>query len=377
VQFLERERAAMSKFLPGLDEELAARPLAELEGPGSPGIAAFRRCGGPGLLVPVEHGGTGAPAREAFLIQRALGSRSPSLAVATTMHHFSMASIVALSETSQGFEWMLMEGVARSGKLMASGFAEGQPGAGILHPTMTAEVTPEGLRVSGVKKPCSLARSMDLLTASVKVAALDGSGDQLAVVLIPAESEGLTVTPFWGTFALAGAESDQVTVDRVVVPEELVIRTNVPPGQTMDALQIVGFLWFELLISASYLGAASALLEKVLHNERVAHVERIALVSDLEGAAAALESIALRMDAGQRDQDLLATCLLARYAAQNAIARVVPRAAELLGGLNFIVSSDVAYLIASVNALAFHPPARSRMAEPLTEFLNGGLLRIK
>jgi alkylation response protein AidB-like acyl-CoA dehydrogenase len=376
MQFLERERAALAKFLPGLDEALAGRPDLELEKPGSPGVAAFRESGGAGLLVPTAHGGSGASAVDALLVQRAIGARSPSLAVAVAMHHFSMASLIGLSETSQGFEWMLMEGVARSGKLMASGFSEGNPAASILHPTMTAEVTPDGLRVSGVKRPCSLARSMDLLTASVMVPDPDGGPGQLAVVMIPAESEGVTVSPFWGSFALAGAESDQVTIDRVLVPEELVIRTNVPQGQTLDQLQVIGFLWFELLISASYLGAASSLVERVLHDNRVSSRDRAALAVELEAAAASLESIALRMDAGQRDQDLLAYCLMVRYATQDAIVRASGRAIELLGGMNFITSDEVAYLAASVHALGFHPPARSRMSDQLVELMTGGLLKI-
>jgi alkylation response protein AidB-like acyl-CoA dehydrogenase len=112
---------------------------------------------------------------------------------------------------------MLMEGVAQGAKLLASGFAEGDPVRSILEPTMTVVVVEKGLLVSGVKRPCSLSRSMDLLTASVVVPSEDGSGQQFAVVLIPADSPGVTVTPFWNTFALAGAESEQVTLKDVLV----------------------------------------------------------------------------------------------------------------------------------------------------------------
>ncbi len=67
----------------------------ELERPGSPGIRHFRDSGGPGLLVPESHRGRGAGPRSMPCgVQQAIGSRSPSLAVATTMHHFSMATLV-------------------------------------------------------------------------------------------------------------------------------------------------------------------------------------------------------------------------------------------------------------------------------------------
>ncbi|HZN20061.1 MAG TPA: acyl-CoA dehydrogenase family protein [Micromonosporaceae bacterium] len=376
MRYLERERATVRKILHGLDEKLETTPLMELERPGGPGIAAFRACGGPGLLVPTAHGGSGANAVEAIRVQRAIGARSPSLAVATAMHHFSLASIVALSEVSNGFEWMLMEAVATGGKLLASGFAEGNPDVGILHPTMTATVTPEGVRVSGVKRPCSLSRSMDLLTASVMVPRQDGEGGQLAVVMIPAGTPGLTVSPFWGTFALAGTESDQVTIDDVLVPHDLVVRTDVSGGQSLGEVQIIGFLWFELLISASYLGAVSALVERALHNERIPAADRVRLVTETEPAMAALENIARQLPQAGGDARLLADSLLVRYAVQDAVGRAAQRAVELLGGVNFIGTDEVAYLAACVNALGFHPPTRGKMSGPLARYLVGESLTI-
>jgi alkylation response protein AidB-like acyl-CoA dehydrogenase len=376
MRYLERERAVLGKLLPGLDEYLAGQPLRALEQPGGTALSAFRRAGGPGLLVSTEYGGVGATPVEAVRVQRAIGSRSPSLAVATTMHHFSMASLVVISEISNGFEWMLMEGIAREAKLIASGFAEGNPDRSILAPTMTVVPADGGVRVSGVKKPCSLSRSMDLLTASVLVPRLDGPGEQLAVAMIPADSPGVSVTPFWNTFALAGAESDQVDLVDVFVPDELLVRTDTAPGQALDAVQIAGFLWFELLMTASYLGAVSALVERVVDRVGVPDLEKIRLVGDTEAAMAAVETVAGRLGEGCRDSVTLAESLYVRYAAQDTIARVAPHAVELLGGMRFIGSDEVAYLSAAGNGLTLHPPSRTRMAGPLAAQLSGGPLTI-
>ncbi|MDI1461125.1 acyl-CoA dehydrogenase family protein [Catellatospora sp. KI3] len=376
MRFLERERAVLGKLLPGLDEALAALGLTALERPGSPGIAAFRDAGGPGLLVATAHGGAGATAVQAIQVQRAIGARSPSLAVATTMHHFSMAGLVVVSEISNGFEWMLMEGIARESKLLASGFAEGTSGQNILAPGLRVAPADGGVRVTGAKRPCSLSASMDLLTASILVPRLDGTGDQLAIALIPAGSDGMSVSPFWGSFALAGAESDQVVLDDVFVPDELLVRTDSAPGQALDGIQIAGFLWFEVLMTASYLGAASALVERVLGQDRIPELERVRLVCDIEAAMAAVETIAARLDSGARDAAALAESLYARYAAQDAIARIVPRAVELLGGMAYFAADDVAYLSACANGLSLHPPSRSRMAGPLVAQLAGQPLTI-
>lgn len=379
MRFMERERHALETLLPGMEKDLAELSLTTLERPGSPGIALFRDRGGSGLLAPETYGGTGAGAVQALRVQRALGALSPSLAVATTMHHFSMAgllSVAALDTT--GNAWMLLEGLVRSQMLMASGFAEGDPQAHILKPVMRAQPDPDGsgLVLTGVKRPCSLAHSMSLLTASVRLPAADGTGERLGIALVPAESPGLRVEPFWDSWALAGAESDQVVLDQVKVPRELVVETEVEPGEELDALQVLGFLWFELLMLGSYLGTASALVERVLASPKASAADQARLAGEMEAVMRGAEYLAHRVDDGGKDLDLLAETLQVRYAAQDAIARTVTASAELLGGMAFVRSQDVAYLVASAQALAFHPPERARMADALAGFAHGRALLV-
>src|SRR5215472_5713285 len=140
MRFLARERDMLEEFFPGLDSALAAVALADLEQPRGTALKAFKAVGGPALLVPSRHAGLGADAVQAVRVQRAVAARSPSLAIATTMHHFSVASLVETAARSQGFEWMLLEAIARDGLLVASGFAEGRPGQAILLPTMRADL---------------------------------------------------------------------------------------------------------------------------------------------------------------------------------------------------------------------------------------------
>ncbi|MFD8536397.1 acyl-CoA dehydrogenase [Streptomyces rubrogriseus] len=369
MRFLERERATLAKLLPELDPALRETPLMELERPGSPGIRHFRDSGGPGLLVPEAHQGRGATALDALRVQRAIGSHSPSLAVATTMHHFSMATLVGIGGLGDGLEWMLIEGVASSNRVIASGFAEGRSGAGILDPSVTATVTADGVRINGVKRPCSLAHSMDVLTASVLIPREDGQGDELAVAVVPAESEGMSVSGFWSSAFLAGAESEQVTLTDVLVPPELLLRTGTTSGEQLDELQTAGLIWFQTLMTGSYLGAASALVERVLLNDRIPEHERVRLFVETEAAMATAESVARRIDAGDLDESALAQALYVRYGVQDAIARVVPRAVELLGGLNFMTSDEVGHLAACANGLSLHPPSRPRMTAQFSAYL--------
>ncbi|MEU0108426.1 acyl-CoA dehydrogenase family protein [Streptomyces sp. NPDC006251] len=376
MSWLASERVTLEGFLPGLDKALAGLSLAELEQDGNSGLAMFKDAGGAGLLVPTEHGGLGATALEAVRCTRAVGVRSPSLAVATTMHNFSVASLVALARHSEGFEWMLLDAVARDRLLVASAFAEGNTNQGILAPTMTARPDEGNWLISGRKRPCSLSRSMNLITASVALVQPDGS-QELGVALIPADSPGITVRPFWQSAVLTGAESDEVVLEDVTVSDELIVRPQLDPGSNLDDLQTVGLVWFSLLVGASYLGAASALAERLLALGRGTPAGRAEILTELEGAAMALEHVASAVDAGQPGNDTLAKALIARYTAQGAIRRAVDMSVEMLGGIAFITAPDVSYLAATCHAVQFHPPARHSIAASLDAHFAGEALRVQ
>jgi alkylation response protein AidB-like acyl-CoA dehydrogenase len=360
MNLMRAERDALDGYLPGLDKYLSEIPLLELEKPGQGALQKFRELGGPALLVPAEYEGKGASLLDAVRIQRAVGSRSPSLAVATTMHHFSVASLVELTASGDGFEWAMLMAIAENSWLLSSGFAEGKPGQHILTPTMRGVPADGGITVSGVKKPCSLTWSMNLMSASVAVA----------------DSAGIERAPFWQTTVLAAAESDQVTLTSVYVPEALIFYPQ--DGESMDPIQARGFVWFELLVSASYLGAATNLAERAIARGRGSDEDRAGLAIELETAAAALERVACSAAAvsGGDNDALLVRALCARFATERAIERVVMAAAAAVGGMSFIESPEIAYLLGATRALAFHPPSRAAAAGPIARYLAGGPLAL-
>lgn len=370
MNFLKRERAVLNELLPGLDEKLAKLSLTETERPGNPSIALFRESGGIRLMIPIAQGGLGASALQAVRVQRAIGSRSPSLAIATTMHHFSVVSLVEAAAVGTGAESLLLEAVANQNLYVASGFAEGKTGQNILTSSMQVRRSPAGLVVNGSKKPCSLSSSMALLTVSLCVPpGADGEPSGFAVAIVPADAEGVERRPFWTNSVLAGAESDEVVLRDVVVPDAFV--AYLESEAQAQAVQTRSFVWFELLISASYLGVASAMVERVLLAGRGTPTERTGLAIDVEGAMGALENAARAMTDGQNDDDALARVIMARYSVQGAIDRVTLHAAELLGGIAFLSSNDVVCLLASARALAFHPPSRASLATDLDGYLAG------
>lgn len=365
MNFLQQERIVLEEFLPTLDAKLEKIPLLEMESRGNPAIQIFRELGGPGLLIPRECGGLGVTPLQLIQIQRAIASRSPSLAVATTMHH---STVVALLESATDKSvYGLLQMIAQQNLYLASAFAEGQTNTSILTPNVKVEQTSDGLIVSGSKRPCSLSVSMDFLTASALVPSKSGGESQLALVLIPANSSGIERRPFWNSWVLNGAESDEVILNQVFVPEECISYLS---GKNNLGFAR-GLLWFELLVCASYLGAASALVERTILARKGSPNERVLLSMELEGATAALESIAHLIIFGDISDAALARAIFVRHTVQQAIERAVMLAAELLGGMAFIKSNEVAYLLATSRALAFHPPSRLSVASALDQYLAG------
>lgn len=365
LPLLQKERETMEHFLPGLDAKLAELPLMVMESPGSPALKLFREHGGPGLLVPKDYGGLGANPLEVAQIHRALGSRSPSLAIATNMHTCTVVAIPPCESTAD-----LLQAIAKNNLYLASGFADGRAGTSVLVPNMTAEQTSGGWLLSGSKKPCSLSESMDFMTASVVLPSPAGNGHkELALATIPADAPGIKVNPCVDRWILGGSETNEVVLNRVEVPNEYI--SYFGNAEELNAAISKAFLIFELFVSACYLGVASALVERVLLGKKGTPVERLSLVTEVEGAMTTLEGISYTIMQGQDDAAAVAKSLFVRYFVQHAVERVSAQAAELLGGMAYMGNGEVACLYAAARALAFHPPSRISIAPSLDNYLMG------
>ncbi|WP_324605351.1 acyl-CoA dehydrogenase family protein [Streptomyces sp. NRRL S-15] len=244
MRSLDAARAVCEQFHPGLLKEIEQFPYADREQPGGPVIDLFRIHGGVGLLIPKEYGGHGAAPLDALRVQLALGALSPSLVAAVSMHHFTAAMLYSLAGKAgrlTAAQTELLRRIVPDQQVMASGWAEGRTEQNILTPAVTARPVEGGYLLSGSKKPCSLSRSMSLLTASIAIHHEDGTAE-LALALVPADAPGLSVHPFWGNELLAGAESDEVRLADVFVPADMVVRAGADDPHRLDDLQTAGFV---------------------------------------------------------------------------------------------------------------------------------------
>ena len=212
------------------------------------------------------------------------------------------------------------------------------------------------------------------MTASVMLPTADGQADEIALVVIPADSPGIERRPFWKSLALTGTESHEVILNEVYVPEENIYSMGAP--SKFDKVVARSFIWFELLACAAYLGVSSSLVERCFIANRGIPSERVALATELEGAMSALQGLACSITNDEKRDDLVAQAIFVRYFVQGVIERVAMSAAELLGGMAFVKSPEVAYLLASARALAFHPPSRLSAGLGLDKYLLGEPLHI-
>lgn len=373
MKFLQLDYDVCEKLLPGLAGRLSDLPFEQLESPQSPAIALFKDYGGTNLLIPREHGGIGASALDSVRVIRALASLAPSLAVATAMHHFSVGMLFSVGPyyaSGTGIRASVLDVVAKNRSLIASGYAEGRSGHGILTPTVEARETAGGYLISGSKKPCSLSRSMDLLTASVALRGADG-GTEMGLLVLPADTPGISVHDFWSTFPLVGAESHEVRLTDVFAGAEHVLRAPANADERLDELNEAGVIWFQMIVAASYTGVASALVDLVLRHERGSTDERARLCLLIDSAASLVDGVARRIMDDDLGNDCAAASLFTRYSVQDIITRTVGQAVEMLGGMAFITSPKIAYLASAAQAVVFHPPSRMSMSEAVVDYFAG------
>jgi alkylation response protein AidB-like acyl-CoA dehydrogenase len=344
-------RETTERLLPGLLDKLVASGETVAERDERSLVPVWVQNDGPRLVAPKDLGGLGASAVEAVQVHMAIGAVAPALGAATTMHYLSVATLAVFAETAGEDERELIRELIVSCSVLASGFSEGRPGGSIFRPTMRAEKCADGYLLTGRKAPCSLAESMDIIVASVEL----DSGER-AVALVPAASENLTVGPFWRATALRGAESCAVELDKVFVPENLVVPNSL--DDTDGTTELLGYQWFGLLILGTYLGAAYQLLENALARPGAVEPKGVVAFSGfLRAVEKSLLELAAELDAKPVTPDAGAELLALREAFDDCVDVLAGKVKAAAGGVMYMRDPDIGYLAEVCTVHRFHPPS--------------------
>lgn len=371
---MQSARSITEKRLPGLIAALQQRGRMALE-KADPGelCELFRTYKAAGLIIPESFGGLGASPRETVEILRAVGSLCPSLAVMMTMHHHTIATIVQLGGLIPAADELLY-GIAQNQLLIASAFAEGKVGAEIFNSSVKARPVEGGYLLKGSKKPCTMSHNMDVIVVGVARENEDRSMTQGFAVVFNDGGE-VSREHFWNTPVLQAADSNALVFEDVFVPDERMLLADAVGDDEVAAsaeeTSLSGLCWFQLMVGATYLGVASALVELLLSKRNTDDGQLAQLAIELEGAHQALIGTARELEE-QRAADFSAysKALCTRFMVQGAVERATNLAVELLGGMAFIASDEVAYLLAASRAICFHPISRSAATPLLAQFLH-------
>ncbi|MEV8436034.1 acyl-CoA dehydrogenase family protein [Actinosynnema sp. NPDC051121] len=348
-------RTGLDAVADGLSDRLAARSTEEHEQDAGPVFAALKDTRAAAMLVPRLCGGGGASAQDAVRFQVALGAVAPSAALATTMHHYKIAAFGNVAVSGVDSARVLLDDIARDAKLVASGGAESTPGRDLR--TLGSWAVRDGgdYLVTGLKRPCSLSAAMDVMSLMVELRAPDGTPEGYGQAFVPADSPGLEREEFWRSPVFRAAQSHAVRLTAVRIP-----RANVFPLVGEVGLRFAAdcYLWFQLLISASYLGIAGCLEDATPPDRRAASRWWPRAADDLHRLRTVLLDAARAVDEGRPVRDQLNLAVRARDRVEDEIADIGGRLLRAAGGGSFATTGLRTALAGGLNAIAFHPPQR-------------------
>ncbi|MGF0313746.1 hypothetical protein [Rhodococcus sp. IEGM1428] len=362
----DTDRQEVSAFV----KDLAQKTFQDLEGNDSSVIPRWSTSPLVRSVAPENLGGLGFTSAEAYDMQVRLGSYSPSLAAATTMHHVSIQTLVSHATRAPDEEVEVIRAVVGANSVFASAFSEGKPYSSVFDPKFSFEKKGETFVLNGRKAPCSLARSMTFAMTSGR----DRENGMRMVALVPNSTQGLSTQPFWHSNVLAAAESDALVFENVEVPAELVFRQDVSEDDALS--ELFGYFLFGLLISASYVGASFRLVDELaqrpLADVKAKQLARISAAFDLHDRQ--LRGLAERADQCPASEvaALSTDLLLARMALRRTIDEWFSTIMELIGGMGFIQDSPATRLALTLQAYRFHPPNDAENQAAIDSLMKGG-----
>lgn len=339
---------------------------------GADRIRALAASGYAALPIPADFGGGGAGLVEVASAQRALGMVDPSAAIALNMHAFTVGLMTDYWKRHRDTSWMLLEGIARSGALVASAFAEPGGSPNFLSSRSEAVQTPKGYRVSGVKYPCSLASTATLVCLTARVTGTD----ETILALCPSSSPGLTVEGEWPSLGMRQSDTAKLVLHDVELDDRLVFHRG--PADVIDDNVISGMVWFAVLLSATYHGVLSGLLD-LAHRGVVragAHGPRTALLGratrELLTLGGACRQLGADVESGAiAGRAALAAAVGLRATLSDTRDRVLSAVTPVLGSRLYGRGQRAADLLVDSLAVHHHPPSLLMCDEVVGAFCTG------
>ncbi len=294
------------------------------------------------LFIPEEYGGMGGNAYDVYRVSEAIARVDLGLASAVLATFLGIDPIVVGGTPVQRQKWMTR--VAQEGLIVAYGVTEPTAGSDLAALRTRADPVVEqgkmvGYRLNGSKQFITNGGIADLYTILAK------APGGFSFFIVEKDTPGLTPGQPEDKHGIRISNTAPLTLEDVFVPAENLVGEQEGKGMT-QAQQVFGYT--RLMVAAFGLGAGMAALEQAIQyaGERVqagspliekqgyTHKLLVPHAVRLEAARAYIESVARRVDAGERD--INAEGAIAKWVATEAGNAAADAAIQALGGYGYM-----------------------------------------
>ncbi len=322
--------------------------------------------------VPQELGGLGISLLGLCAAQEKLAEGAPATALGVNMHLFTVGLVAEMwRQDPDARTEMFLRGVGEGHMIVAASVSEAETsGNNFRHAATKAERVDGGYRITGRKIFCSISPVMTAYTSHALYEDPE-RGPLLVHFLMARESPGLEVLDNWDAMGMRPTGSNDIVMDGVFVPDELVVLER--PAGHLDEFAINSNKWFGLTFGAVYTGVAGGAKSYVEqyakdrvrkpYTRPMSHFPSVQfLVAEMEvriqASRAILWKAAHELGHGPATTAReLAAALTAKYVAtENAVA-IVDRAMSVTGGSGYLRRSPLERLYRDVRGAKVHPPS--------------------
>jgi alkylation response protein AidB-like acyl-CoA dehydrogenase len=349
---------------------------------------AMKESGYAHMTLPKDLGGEDVNLLELSACQEQLAQGCAGTAIGVNMHIFVLGSLLFDRESADDERKaqldVMLQGLGQSRMIMSGSFSErGVPGAYQLPQTKAVKVE-GGWRVNGTKAYNSNLPASDMVGALVHLQGRGVADDQFAMIGIPKATEGVVPgdESSWDVLGVRASGSWDVTFSDVFVPDAMMPAPQA--GSSFFANMSAFGAWFNITVSAVYLGVAQAAVDWATDymKSRTPPTEERPL-SHMAGMQYQLAEMIALNEASRAIIRTSAEDWMARpwgpeetgfkggickYIATNNHVKVVDIAMDIAGGPGIFSSFGLERLYRDVRASKAHPPADMIALESIAKF---------
>jgi alkylation response protein AidB-like acyl-CoA dehydrogenase len=300
------------------------------------------------LMIPEQYGGMGGGARDSCIVTREMAKICLGVTTAFFAIQLGADPLMVGGTEEQKQRWL---GAIAEGKALVA-YAVTEPGAGSDVAGIKTKADPvvddagklSGYRISGTKQFISTGAAADFITLLAK------TPEGPTFFVVEKGTKGFEAGRSEEKHGIRASQTSQLTFDDVFVPVENLIGGE--PGKGLkQANQVFGYT--RLMVAAMGLGAGEAALgiaipyakERFVSgsylSEKQGYTHKLIVPNAvrLEAAAAYIEQVAERLDAGE--QDLQVEGSIAKYFATESGNRAAEDAMQALGGYGYTSEFEV------------------------------------